>query len=99
MGTASADKTQLNVTTGTVLKAITGKPGVSSGKLFTITVLVAGAPGTASDIDTTGGVAAANLIFNIPAVVGVYNFEGGFPFYNGLVIVPGASQVISVAFS
>jgi hypothetical protein len=75
--------------------AVVVKPAI--GMLVTVTVTTAGSTtGSANDAATTGAVAAGNLIATIPNTVGVYYIP--FPFLNGLVITPGTSQVISVAF-
>ena len=80
----------LNITSAAVVKA---NPGV----LVTITVLVAGAAGAAYDATSTSGNTAADQICVIPATVGIYTLQ--WPCFNGIVIAPGASQVVSVAYS
>lgn len=87
--TASGLNSSLNITAATVVKA-------APGRLVRVNVLTAGAAGTASDCATTGAVAAANLIYNIPATVGIYYLD--WPCAVGIVITPGASQVLSVSF-
>jgi hypothetical protein len=92
--TAFAQNTQpltskLNITTGTVVKP-------AQGVLITFNVTTAGAVGAIYDTTTTGAAAAANQIAVIPAVVGTYYLQ--FPFLSGLVVVPGASQVLSVSY-
>lgn len=82
--------TKLNITAATVVK-------VGTGRLATVTVTTAGSTvGTANDTTTTGAAAVANLVAAIPNTVGVYTLN--FPVLNGIVIVPGTSQVISVAY-
>jgi hypothetical protein len=81
----------LNITAATVVKA-------TPGTLFNISVTVAGsAAGSASDVATTGGVAAANKIFDIPNTVGSYVLT--WPCKVGIVITPGTGQTVSVAYS
>lgn len=80
---------KLNITTATVVKP-------AAGMLVCFTVTVAGAAGTINDVTTTGGVAAANVIAAIPAVIGYYC--GQFPFLSGLVVSPGSAQVVSVSY-
>lgn len=88
-----ADQITCNLTAGATLV----KKG--PGRLFSIITNVAGANGTASDSATTGGVATANLICNIPATLNnVINFETGCPFTQGLVITAGAAQVLTVTY-
>ena len=85
----AAVTSKLNITTSTVVKAA---PGV----LLCFTVSVSGSQGTINDTTTTGAVAAGNQIGVIPATVGLYC--GTFPFLSGLVVAPGASQVVSVSY-
>lgn len=72
--------------------------GPADGRIYSITVTTAGAAGAVYDSPTTAAIGPSNLIFTIPAVVGVYNFADGFPFGSGLVVSPGAGQVVSVSF-
>jgi len=88
--TCTGTTSSLNITAATVVKA-------TPGRLVKINVLTAGAAGTASDCATTGAVAAANLICNIPATVGIYSLD--WPCLVGIVITPGASQVLSVSYA
>ena len=84
-------QSKLDITAATVVKA-------DPGTLWTITVTVAGsAPGTANDVATTGGVAATNLIAEIPNTVGVYSLT--WPCLAGITITPGTGQTVSVAFT
>ena len=77
----------LNVTGSTVLKP-------SAGVLVTFNVTTAGAVGAIYDSATSGS--AATLIAVIPAVVGTYSMQ--FPFFTGLLVVPGSAQVVSVSY-
>lgn len=92
-----ASRTALNLTAGNnlVKGPLTG-PG--EGRIYSFNVTTAGAAGAIYDSPTTAGVAAANLICVIPATVGVYTWPDGFPFQQGLVVTPGAGQVVSVSF-
>lgn len=84
-------KTKLNISTQQVLKA-------APGRVYRIIVVTAGSTnGTLSDVATTGGVAASNLIFEIPNTVGA--FEVNWPYFNGLVVTPGTGQVVAVNWS
>lgn len=85
-GTSSS----LNITAAAVVKA-------APGRLVQINVLVAGAAGTANDCLTTAAAAAANQICTIPAAVGVIKLQ--WPCATGIVIVPGAAQVLSVSYT
>lgn len=82
----------LNITAATVVKA-------TPGTVFTVNnnVLGTASVGSVHDCATTGAVSAANLVANIPLAVGTYSFT--FPCAVGIVVVPGTSQVFSVAFS
>ncbi len=67
------------------------------GRVCRISVNTAGSTvGLVSDVATTGGVAAANLIATIPDTVGVYDID--MPILNGLVITPGTGQVLAVSY-
>lgn len=87
---SAGQSSTLNITAATVVKA-------TPGRLVRINVTVAGAAGTANDCATTGAAAAANVICAIPAVVGVINIE--WPCATGIVITPGAAQVVSVSYT
>lgn len=87
--TAQGVNTVLNVTAATVIKA-------TPGRLVKICVTVAGAAGTANDCITTGAAAAANVLCAIPATVGVIAVD--MPAKVGIVITPGAAQVVSVSY-
>jgi len=90
--TAQGRNAALNITTQTVIKA-------TAGRLVGIVVNTAGSTaGTANDSATTGGVAASNLIANIPNTVNTVIYID-FPFINGLVITPGTGQVLSISFT
>jgi hypothetical protein len=80
---------KLNIVGSVVIKAT---PGI----LVCYSVLVAGAVGAIHDTTAVANAAAGNKIAVIPAAVG-YTC-GQFPFLTGLVIVPGAAQVLSVSY-
>jgi hypothetical protein len=82
-------KSILNITAASVVKA-------TPGRLVRLSVLVAGAVGTVNDCATTGAAATANQIAVIPAAVGSVVLE--WPCAVGIVIVPGAAQVLSVSY-
>ena len=83
---------KLNITTQTVI-------AVGSGRVVRVMVNTPGSTaGTISDSATTGGVAASNLIANIPNVANTMVYLD-FPYTNGLVITPGTSQVLSVSYT
>lgn len=88
---AECINSRLNITAGAVVvKAVPGKVGK-------IIVTTAGsAPGSVSDVATTGAVAAGNLIFSIPNTVGIYQLN--FPAKVGIIITAGTAQVLSVSF-
>lgn len=81
---------RLNITAATVLK-------VGPGRLVKLVVVVAGAAGTVNDCATTGAAAASNELCALPAVVGP--IEMNVAFQTGLVITPGAAQVIAAYFN
>lgn len=82
-------KSSLYITGTTVVKST---PGMVAKAI----VLVAGAPGTINDCSTTAAVATANEIAVLPAAVGPIELE--FPCLVGIVVVPGAGQVISLSY-
>ena len=79
-----------NIAAATVVKA-------TPGTLHKITVLVAGAAGTANNCTTTGAAATANQICVIPATVGTYVLD--WPCSAGITIVPGAAQVVVASYT
>lgn len=88
--TRGGNLSRLNITAATVVKA-------TPGRIAKVTVNVAGAAGTVSDCITTGAVAASNLVWAIPAVVGVYDLD--WPCLLGIVVTPGAAQVVSISYN
>ena len=78
---------------------IAGATVVKNGRgvLVRVQVLVAGtSAGTANDTNAVGSAAIENQIAAIPAAVGTYDI--GMPCKTGIVIVPGASQVIAASY-
>jgi hypothetical protein len=86
LGSSSAN----NIAAATVVKA-------GRGRIARVSVTTGGAAGAIHDAATTGAVAAGNLIAVIPDVVGVYEID--FPCLNGIVVSPGAAQVVSVSYT
>jgi hypothetical protein len=83
--------TKLNITGATVVKA-------NQGRIVRIVVNTAGSTaGSVWDAVSTAGNGAANLIFSIPNVVGIYFLD--IPVFAGIVITPGTAQVLSVSFT
>ncbi len=66
-----------------------------TGRLASVSVLVAGAVGAI--YDAADAAATTNKVYVIPAVVGVYVVN--WPLSYGLVVAPGAGQTISVSYS
>lgn len=80
----------LNISASGVVKA-------TAGAIVRISVTTAGStPGSVYDAATTGTASAANLIAVMPNTVGVTYLN--WPVTNGIVISPGASQVVSVSY-
>ena len=79
----------LNITSATVIKA-------TSGRLFKVSVIVAGAAGTINDCATTAAAAASNQVGTSPAVVGTIDFN--WPMATGIVVVPGAGQTVAITW-
>ena len=79
----------LNITAATVVKA-------TPGRLFKVSVIVAGAAGTINDCATTGVAAASNQVGTTPAAVGTTDFN--WPMQAGIVVVPGAGQTVAITW-
>ena len=81
----------LNVTAATLVKA-------SRGRIANISVITAGSTvGSANDVASIAGALAANEVFAIPNIVGMYNVD--FPCQNGIVVTPGTGQVIAISYN
>ena len=78
----------LNISAATVVSA-------NPALLVTIIVTTAGAPGAIYDSNSLSGNTAANLICNIPP--GITSLS--WPCFNGILIEPGAGQVVSLTYS
>ena len=92
--TAQGQKTFLNVTSATVVKAI-------AGRVAKVSVIAASTNGSqnaaVADKTSTSGITNANLVAVIPDVVGTYNID--IPCSNGIVLVPGgAGQVLAISY-
>lgn len=68
-----------------------------AGRIVSVSVITAAAGGKIYDTNTVSLAADANAIFSIPNASGVTAVN--FPFFNGLVIKPGAGSVVSVSYS
>jgi len=83
-------KTKLNITTQTVLKA-------APGDVVRVVVQAAGsATGTINDCATTAAVSTANQVAVIPETVGPIDLE--FPCLVGIVVTPGTGQSVAVSY-
>lgn len=84
--------TTLDVTAATIIKN-------SPGRLFTISVVVAGsAAGAVYDSASTSGNTAANQIGVIPNTAGPVSFNA-MPTATGIVVAPGTGQTVTVSWS
>jgi hypothetical protein len=80
----------LDISAATAVKSM-------QGRIVRVNVTTAGsAAGAIYDNPTTAGVGAANLVAEIPNVVGSYLID--FPCATGIVIVPPTAGVVSVSF-
>jgi hypothetical protein len=86
-----ATKSVLNVTTSTVV----GTVAAGVDRIVSFVVTTAGAAGAIYDSNSTSGNTAANLIAVMPATVGIYQLN--WPVASGVLVVPGASQVVSTS--
>lgn len=83
---------KLNVAAATVVKT-------GPGRVARVVVNTAGSTaGTINDCQTTGAAAAANLIAAIPNTANAVIYLD-FPYTDGLVIVTGTGQVVSVSYT
>lgn len=84
--------TTLNITQPTVIKK-------SSGRLFNVSVVVAGtAAGAVYDSASLDGNSVANQMGVIPDVAGSAPFYG-MPAATGITVEPGAGQTLAVSWS
>lgn len=93
-----AAQTYLNVNGTQVKNAITTTTLINSGqgRLVTVSVVVTStSTGTIYDSNSTGSL--TNQIGTIPTVTGVYTWN--IPYNNGIVVVPGSGQTITVTYS
>jgi hypothetical protein len=89
-------KSALNLTAATLLDT-TGVSSYAPRRVSHVHVLVAGsAPGSVNDSATIAGASAANQVFAIPIVTGVYIID--FPMINGIVVTPGTGQTVAVSY-
>ena len=80
----------LNITSATVVKA-------TPGRVFKLSVIVAGAAtGTINDCATAGAAAASNQIGTSPTTLGTIDFN--WPMATGIVVVPGTGQTLAVTW-
>lgn len=79
---------------------ITASTLVASGvhQIATLCVITAGSTaGTLNDSATTGGAATANEVAAIPNAVGCNQLD--WPMANGIVVVPGTGQAVSISYN
>lgn len=104
---ASNDQTKPQAATPAYLTAqasvlcIGGAPRVlkaTAGTVVSVSVQAGGATGAIYDCATTGAtVPNGNQVGVIPSAQGVYQFD--FPCLVGIVVVPGANTIISIAYT
>jgi hypothetical protein len=78
-----------NITSATVVKS-------SSGRLAMISV-IAGGSSNGTIYDATSTASTSTPIFTIPDTPGV--FFANLPVTNGIVVVPGSGQVVTISYS
>ena len=70
----------------------------AGGTVLAVSVIAPGsAPGSINDCAATGAAAAENQVASTPVAVGTYQIN--FPCLVGIVVVPGAGQVLAVNFT
>ena len=88
--TGQGISTTLNITASTLVKA-------GQGRVAKVMINTAGSTaGGVYDSATVGGVGASNLVAVLPNTAGMYSLD--FPIKNGLVVVTGTGQVVSVSY-
>ena len=88
--TAQGTKTFFDISSATVIKS-------AAGRIAKVSVIVAGSTnGAVYDATSTSGNTAANQLAVIPEAVGTYLID--MPAFNGIVIAPGTSQVVTVSY-
>ena len=88
---SNASQTELNISDATVVKS-------SNGFVATISVIeTSSTAGAIYDATSVTGNTSANQIATIPATVGTYAIN--FIAKNGIVVDPGASQVVAISFT
>lgn len=88
--TATGQKTFLNITATTLVKA-------KAGRIAKVSVIVAGSgAGSVYDAATLGAAGVSNEIAVIPATAGVYDID--FPVSNGIVLSPGTGQTLAISY-
>lgn len=93
IGTLSTGRSQnsaLNLAASNVIK-------LGAGRVGRVNVIVAGSTvGMLCDTTTIGAAAISNAVLIIPAVIGL--IEVDFPFFNGLVFIPGTGETVSISY-
>lgn len=89
----SSHQASNGLSASTVIKAAPGR----LGRVNVTTISGGTNGGSVYDAATTGAAAASNLIATLPKTVGSYEFD--WPFNNGLVYIPGTSEVVSISWS
>ena len=77
-----------NITTATVVKA-------SAGRVAVVSVITAGVAGAIYDANSTA--VTTNKLWTIPATVGLTTIN--LPTNFGIVVAPGAGQVVVISYS
>ena len=68
-----------------------------AGRLVNVMVTAGTAGGTIHDAATVAEATTANVIFNLPTTTGLTQVN--VPFFDGLVVNPGASVTVSLTYS
>lgn len=86
------DQTALSVSAPTLLKSGKGRLGVVSLSSW------GSSAGVLYDAASVGAASAANQIGYVLNTSAQATIEYNFPFFNGLVFVPGTGQVVSISY-
>ena len=84
------NNTYLGVTDNSLIYA-------GAGRLVNVMVTAGTAGGTIHDAATGAAASTSNVIFNLPPTTGLTQVN--VPFFDGLVVKPGASVTVSLTYS
>lgn len=88
---------EMNIAAATQVSTVSKDQTLANARLVRVNVVVAGtAPGSVNDTATAGGANAANVLTAIPNVLGPFLVDA--PVISGILVTPGAGQVVTVTY-